>query len=963
MQRSPTETSDLLAQVSDWAANPPVSTSSVPGSPSPSSSTQLPVSSQVSTSSQTYLHQPSRDQSKHARQLPHNFSELDFMDSGLGRSLMSNLPVLALQDDFDSLQFDDLFVEDYLLSKLQDAQRRLQEVRDYRAAIGVATSGKSVHAKTGHHSLKDRLFVTSYRLPLTVEIGQDGLIKSTASSAALGLVSAFKDLSARVPIRWLGAPGQTVHDSAQLPPQQRAEMERHFKTARNRKPLGLLSYAPIFPNPDEAAAHQEFCNSVLWPLFHYIPFNLGERSYHVEMFRAYVRVNRFYAQAMIEEWRRSGVDEADAMFWVHDFQLCLVPKMIRDWLPNARVGFFLHIPFPTSEVFRILAPRKELLEGMLGADLLGFHTYDYARHFLCTCERILGLRTRPDSIDNKGIDVHIAICPFGIDTDTFIAATKQNTVLELTAQLKDSLAGKKIIVGVDRLDYIKGIPHKLLAIEHFLESHPEWVGRVIFLQVTTPSTSASEEYHAFRAEILEMVGRINGRFATIEDTPIHYREVNMTLEELCALYAGADVAMITSLRDGMNLVSYEYIVCQKESHGVLILSEFAGAAKNLPGALLVNPWDIEEVSDAIRQSLEMAELERELRHKKLYRYVIKHSSAAWGVSFVEDLIKFSAIRNEKRKQLMQMPMADICASYRKSEGKRVFFFDYDGTLREFESQPELADPSQRLLQMLQKLASFEQNVVFIVTGRQKSTMSDWFKNTGIGFAVEHGFSIRWPDHLRERFGGRKMLSDSHSAGTGTENGGEDKGNDEDGDLEAQGQDEHTWDDLLKPDELIAMRNALQVAGDILRRVEEWTPSSFLSQKESAYSWHFREADPTFALMRAQETKQTLEERLAGSPMEVLMGQMILYVRPRGVHKGAAIAEVLQRLSAEGESLSWLFAIGDDRTDEDMFNELYRFAKDTNVIVNTCTVGRKTTRAKYYVAGVDEVLRFLDDLVE
>lgn len=637
---------------------------------------------------------------------------------------------------------------------------------------------------------------------------------------------------------------------------------------------------------------------------------------------------------------------------------------------NARLAFFLHIPFPTREVFRMLAPRKELLEGMLGADLLGFHTYDYARHFLTSCERVLELRTRPDAVDNKGIDVHITICPFGIDAETFIAATKQNSVIEVTNQLKESLAGKKIIVGVDRLDYIKGIPHKLLAIEHFLEHHPDWVGRCVFLQVTTPSTSDSDEYHAFRAEILEMVGRINGRFGTIEDTPIHYRELNMTLEELCALYAGADVAIITSLRDGMNLVSYGFIACQKESHGVLILSEFAGAAKNLPGAVLVNPWDVEEVSHAIAHSIEMAELERELRHRKLYRHVLKHSSAAWGVSFIEDLIKYSAQRSEKNKDLLEMPSDSIHDSYVATKGKRVFFFDYDGTLRKYESQPELAYPSTALLQLLKKLAMNPRNVVFVVTGRQKGTMTTWFRGTGVGYAVEHGFSLRWPDHLRERFGGRRLMDDSLSGGTGTENGTEERVEDTDGlGEEAEEErllreDQHTWDDLLKPDELIAMRNALQTAGDVLRQVEECTPSSFVSQKESAFSWHFRDADPTFAQIRAQETKQTLEERLAGSPMEVLMGQMILYVRPRGVHKGAAVFEVLKRLRADKDNpVTWIYSVGDDCTDEEMFTEIYRFAKDKDVVVNTCTVQRKTTRAACFATGVDNVVDLLTRLAD
>lgn len=887
------------------------------------------------------------------------------MDSGLGRSLTSDLPVLGLQDELDSLQFDDLYVEEYLLSKLQDAQRRLQEVRDYKTAIDASSSPHSTDKRSRHPSVSDRLFVTSFRLPLTVEIGDDGLVKSTASSASLGLVSAFKHLWARFPIRWLGAPGQTVHSAERLPPQQRAEMKLHFKLARNRKPLGLLSYVPIFPEAKEAAAHQEFCTSVLWPLFHYIPLNLGERSYHIDMFRAYVRVNRFYAQAMIDEWKKSGIDEADAMFWVHDFQLCLVPKMLRDLLPAARIGFFLHIPFPTREVFRALAPRKELLEGMLGADLIGFHTYDYARHFLSTCERVLELRTRADAVDNKGVDVHISVYPFGIDSDTFIAATKQSAVIDLTTQLRESLVGKKIVIGVDRLDYIKGIPHKLLAIEHFLEHHPEWIGRVVFLQVTTPSTSASEEYHAFRAEILVMVGRINGRFATIEDTPIHYRELNLTLEELCALYSGADVAMITSIRDGMNLVSYEYIVCQKECNGVLILSEFAGAAKNLPGALLVNPWDLEDVSDAILQSLEMGELERELRHQKLYRHVVKHTAAAWGVSFIDDLVKYSSQRSEKGKFLVEMPMQQIRESYCQAKGKRVFFLDYDGTLRKYECQPELADPTRGLLRSLKKLTASDQNVVFIVTGRQKATMEAWFSGTGVGFAVEHGFSIRWPDHLRDRFGGRRRPAFTNGAVSRmkTERGNKERDGDEEAESGGDDDTRNGWDDLLKADDLIAMRNTLQVVGSFLKRCVEGAPLSFVSKKESAFSWHFRHAGPKFAQMRAQEARQSLEERLAGSPMEVLMGQQILYVRPRGVHKGSAVSEVMKRLCAEGETLTWLFSVGDDCTDEDMFHELHRFAKESDAVVNTCTVGRKTTSAKYYASGVDDILDLLDALAE
>lgn len=905
----------------------------------------------------------------HKRQSSRNFSETDFMDSGLGRSLNSELPVLGLQDELDSLQFDDVFVEEYLLSKLQDAQRRLQEIRDYKSRMGEPAEEATISAGLPPRQPRNvsplagppllpprksrkqqRLFVASFRLPLTVEMGDDGEVKSSVSSGSLGLFSAFKDLLGRLPIKWLGAPGQTFHDVTSLPPEERRKMERHFTSKRQRKSMGLLSYVPLFPDAEDAVAHQEFCNSVMWPLFHYIPLNLGERTYHNEMFEAYERVNHFYGNALIDEWKRSGCDEADAMFWIHDFHLLLVPKLLRDRLPNARIGFFLHTPFPAGEVFRALGPRKELLEGVLGADLLGFHTYDYARHFLSACERLLGLTVEPNAVDNKGVCVQVGIYPFGIDADTFRAAMKQSTVKDIHDQLRESFTGKKIIVGVDRLDYIKGIPHKLLAIEHFLETHPDWIGRVVVLQVTTPSMSASEEYQAFRSEILEMVGRINGRFATVEDMPIHYREHTMTFEELCALYSVADIAIITSLRDGMNLVSHEYIVCQKERKGVLILSEFTGAAQNLPGALLVNPWNIEEVSDAIYQSLEMPDFERELKHQKLYRHVVMHTASAWGVRFIDDLVKYSSKRKEKAKKLVDMPRDKICKSYRETKGKRLFFLDYDGTLRKYESQPELAEPTPRLLEALRRLSSSDQNIVFIVTGRQKSTMVEWFDGVGVGFAVEHGFSIRWPDHLRGRLRG-KQDGELYMNGKGSSSGGRSNEVPQDS----------TWDDLMSAHDLIAMRDALEVAGSLLRRIEDCTPTSFLSQKESAYSWHFRDADPDFAVSRAHDARQALEEVLAGSPMEVLMGQKILYVRPKGVHKGAAVREVLRLLEEKKECPSWVCSVGDDRTDEDMFDALYQATRDTNVVVNTCTVGRRTTAAKYYVQSVDDVLGVLEDL--
>jgi trehalose 6-phosphate synthase/phosphatase len=602
------------------------------------------------------------------------------------------------------------------------------------------------------------------------------------------------------------------------------------------------------------------------------------------------------------------------------------------------------------------------------------------------CERLLGLTIQPDRVDNGGVYVQVRIYPFGIDTESFKNAMNKSSVRKMRDDLKASLAGKRIIVGVDRLDYIKGIPNKLLGIEHFLETYPEWRGRVVVLQVATPSRTASEEYQTFRSEVLEMVGRINGRFGTLEDMPIHYREHTLTFEELCALYSVADVAVLTSLRDGMNLVSYEYVMCQKEHHGALVLSEFTGAAHNLPGALLVNPWNIDEVGNAIHNALEMTDLDRELKHHKMYGYVMLNTSAAWGVHFIDDLVRHAASRRNAVAKLVLLPADDVVRAYRAAKC-RLLMLDYDGTLRKYESQPELAEPSEHLRQLLTRLAGDPANVVFIITGRQKATMMEWFGAAGIGFAVEHGFSIRWPDHLRDKFGVRMATArasapasspsissspedasapqlhdafrQAHSTPSASPPGSPTlrvassvsaaaaAAADRDG-----GYDE--WDSMLGPTDLELMRTTLHRASALLRRIEAYTPASFISVKESALTWHFRDADPDFAYSAAQDARQALDEVLFNSPMEVLMGSEAIHVRPRGVHKGAAAREIGDRLAQGGWEPDWVLAIGDDRTDEEMF-EAARCAGGAT----TVTVGRKTTKAHFFVPGVDHVISLLE----
>lgn len=878
-----------------------------------------------------------------------HFSENEFADSGFGSSFMSERPFEGLQGtEIDEREYE----EEFILAKLQDVQRRLQSLRVRKRTVQASLARSTSNNVAGKPARRcaERLFVSSHRLPLAIEFGADGRVRTSVPTASLGLISAFRDLLEQCPIDWVGEPGRNNVDISTLSQAERASLKRHFSNQSTK--LSLLNYVPIFPDPDDAMAHIAFCNSVIWPLFHYMPLSYeGERAYHVDMFDSYRKINQFHADAIIEEWANSGVGESDAMVWIHDIHLLLVPNMIRQRLPGARIGFFLHTPFPAGEVFRTLPTRREILEGMLGADLVGFHTYDYARHFLSCCERLLGLETRPDGVDDKGVFVKVGIYPFGIDSDTFLAAMKKTSVNQRVGDIRAGLSGKKIILGVDRLDYIKGIPHKLLAIEHFLETHPEWVGKVVLLQVTAPSQSQSEEYSVFRSGILELVGRINGRFSTLDDIPILYREAIMTFDEMCALYASADVAVLTSLRDGMNLASYEYVMCQREFCGALVLSEFTGAARNLPGAILCNPWNIEDVSDAIHRALTMPDFERELKFQKLYHMVTKRTSAAWGVNFVQDVTKNAIIRKKSSEALMRVPIDETAASYAAAEGTRLLLLDYDGTLRHYESQPELAEPSIRLLDLLERLARCERNVVFIVTGRQKATMMKWMDGRGVGFAVEHGFSVRWPDHLRGQFGGTTHPPDPELtamlAATGAHNAW------------AADAGDTGWDDLLSPRNRYLARVALEQAGAKLRSIADHTPSTFVTQKESAYSWHFRDADPEFAGSHARDARNVLEEMVTNTPMEVVMGQQILYVRPRGINKGASASEVVRRLREGGAKAEWIFCVGDDRTDEDMFKVLEQISEEEGVAVTTCTVGKKRTAAKYFLGSVTEVLELLE----
>lgn len=494
-----------------------------------------------------------------------------------------------------------------------------------------------------------RLLLVSNRLPITIKRSDDGKYDFSMSSG--GLVSGLSGLSKSTTFQWYGWPGLEVPGN-----------EIKLVTNRLKDEYNAI---PVFVSDELADLHYNgFSNSILWPLFHYHP---GEITFDEAAWNGYVEANRLFAKAMAKD-----VQDGD-LIWVHDYHLMLLPQMLREEIGNTKsnikIGFFLHTPFPSSEIYRILPVRNEILLGVLHCDLIGFHTYDYARHFLSSCSRILGLTTTPNGVEFEGKVVTVGAFPIGIDPEKFMEGLKKENVKKRIAVLEQKFAGMKIIVGVDRLDYIKGVPQKLHALEVFLTEHPEWIGKVVLVQVAVPSRQDVEEYQNLRAVVNELVGRINGKFGTVEFMPIHFMHKSVNFDELTALYAISDVCLVTSTRDGMNLVSYEYIATQEKRHGSLVLSEFTGAAQSLNGSIVVNPWNTEELAGALQEAVTMSDELRAANFAKLFKYVSKYTSAFWGQSFVAELTRISQVGEKKLKLRRESAAANLLAQ-RNEQSKK-----------------------------------------------------------------------------------------------------------------------------------------------------------------------------------------------------------------------------------------------------------------------------------------------------
>ncbi|KAK8927883.1 Trehalose-phosphatase [Metarhizium anisopliae] len=633
----------------------------------------------------------------------------------------------------------------------------------------------------------------------------------------------------------------------------------------------------------------------------------------------YYRMNQKFANKIIEIYKPGDI------VIVHDFYLMLLPSMLRQRNQNMYISFFLHSPFPSSEFLRCLPRRKEVLEGVLGANLVGFQSYSYSRHFLSCCTRILGFPSDTLGIDAYGTRVQVGVFPIGIDAAKVETHAWADSVNEKYDALKKMYAGEKIIVGRDRLDSVRGVAQKLQAFERFLEMYPEWREKVVLIQVTSPTTVEAEkddDESKIATRVNELVMKINGEFGSLGFSPVQHYPQYLDQDEYFALLRAGDIGLITSVRDGMNTTSLEYIVCQRQGNGPLILSEFSGTAGSLSDAIHINPWDLTGVAEKINSALTMSDGERSGMQSRLYKHVTTYNVQAWINKFIRKVYNVLGETNTANATPL-LDRAVLLSKYR-SAGKRLFMFDYDGTLTPIVREPSAAIPSERIIQSLKRLAGDPKNAVWIISGRDQEFLGQHLGHISqLGFSAEHGSFMRDP------------------------------GSEE-------------WINLAEKFDMGWQVEAMEVFQKYTDRV----PGSFIERKRCALTWHYRLADPEQGVHMARECHKELESTVGTKwDVEVMPGKANVEVRPTFINKG----EIAKRLIATYHNperapseldpnpgrVEFALCMGDDFTDEDMFRSLNGATGEVlhpdHVFTVTVGASTKVTLAKWHLLEPEDVI--------
>ncbi|XP_043715914.1 alpha,alpha-trehalose-phosphate synthase [UDP-forming] 5-like [Telopea speciosissima] len=713
--------------------------------------------------------------------------------------------------------------------------------------------------------------------------------------------------------------------------------------------LETFKCVPAFIPPELFSKfYHRFCKQQLWPLFHYmLPLSpdLGGR-FDRSLWQAYVSVNKIFADKVMEV-----ISPDDDFVWVHDYHLMVLPTFLRKRFNRVKLGFFLHSPFPSSEIYRTLPVRDELLRALLNADLIGFHTFDYARHFLSCCSRMLGLAYQSKrgyiGLEYYGRTVSIKILPVGIHMGQLSCVINLPETEARVAELREQFRGQMVLLGVDDMDIFKGISLKLLAMEQLLVQHPDCRGKVVLVQIANPARSRGRDVQEVQSETYSTAKRINERFGRPGYNPIILIDTPLQFYERISYYVISECCLVTAVRDGMNLIPYEYIISRQGNEkldntlqldpsapkkSMLVVSEFIGCSPSLSGAIRVNPWNIDAVAEAMDSALVIPESEKQLRHEKHYRYISTHDVGYWAQSFLQDLQR--ACKDHERRRcwgigfglgfrvialdpnFRKLSVDHIVSAYKRTKN-RAILLDYDGTMMPKTSINKTPNPEA--INILNSLCRDTKNVVFLVSGRDKKTLTEWFTSCKkLGIAAEHGYFMR------------------------------------------TNQDEE-WETCVP----VVDFDWKHIAEPVMQQYTEATDGSGIETKESALVWHYQYADPDFGSCQAKELLHHLESVLANEPVSVKSGQHIVEVKPQGVSKGIVAAHLLATMQLKGMLPDFVLCIGDDRSDEDMFEVITSAMAGPSLSpvaeVFACTVGQKPSKAKYFLEDTTEIVRMLQGL--
>ncbi|MCF7801332.1 MAG: bifunctional alpha,alpha-trehalose-phosphate synthase (UDP-forming)/trehalose-phosphatase [Candidatus Marinimicrobia bacterium] len=727
------------------------------------------------------------------------------------------------------------------------------------------------------NSSEKKIILVSNRLPVSVVTrGKAVDFTKSAGGLATGLDSIYREQNSI----WVGWPGISKEKAA-----------RNQQTIREK--LAVDRFHSVFlAQKDLDLFYNGFCNNTLWPLFVYFTQHV---KYDSRQWDAYVRANQQFCDEVLR------ISEPEDTIWVHDYHFMLLPRMLREKRPDQRIGFFLHIPWPASEIYRELPWRDAIIDGVLGADLVGLHTNDYVTHFLHSVRRLTGIEHYLGTIRYKNRDVKADSFPMGIDYHKFSTTPGEKPVQREIKKIKRQLQGEKIILSVDRLDYTKGILERLEAYELFLKRYPKYREKVVFIIVAVPSRTKVESYQQLKRHVDERVGEINGRFGTLGWVPIWYLYKSIPFHRLIALYRAADIGMVTPIRDGMNLVAKEFLAANEGHPAVLILSERAGAERELGEALVVNPNDIQGMAESIKSALELPRSTILKENAVMQERIKRYDARRWAADFLERLDKVVPISPRSvRRALTPKIRNKLLNEYRQAES-RLILLDYDGTLTGFYDKPEAARPGRALRAILRKLTADDKNSVAIVSGRDRQTLDDWLGDFDLNFIAEHGV---WLKPLGEPW---RLIEPLRS----------------------------DWKASVRP---------------LMEHYIDRTPGAILEEKDFSLVWHCRRVDSEFASRRTLELMEDLVQLTAHLSLNVLQGHRVIEVKNANVDKGRAVAQWLNQ-----RDWDFILSIGDDWTDEDVF----RVLPDHGWSIR---VGDTDSHSKYWVPGVDQVLSLLDSLI-